>query len=125
MNTAKFVQWIKRLQGADERVKRRWLIAGTTAVMVVVIGLWVGYMNAVVKPLASPAVSADKEIVSADRQIGDTAPEEPKENIITAFVRGVRVIALWIGRNVSYAAQGAQKVIQNLGLGGKEYTLQN
>ncbi len=105
-------------------MKRRWLIAGTTAVMVIVIGLWAGYMNTVVKPLASPVAPADGEVVSADRQ-GAAVPEEPKESVITAFVRGVRVIASWVGRNVSYAAQGVRKVVQSLGLGGKEYTLQN
>ncbi len=40
-----FKKFIKKIQNSDENIKKRWLIASSAITMVLVIGLWLIYMN--------------------------------------------------------------------------------
>lgn len=49
--------FIKNLQRKEESIRRRWLYLGTTIVALVVVILWVGYLNFKLEPIkaAEPA----------------------------------------------------------------------
>lgn len=54
---AKTRGFIRRLQRSDSRTKKRYLYGVSAALMVIVIGLWLAYLN-VVLPQAAPEVTA-------------------------------------------------------------------
>ena len=43
-------QFFEDIRNSDEAIRKRWLIALSGASMVIVIALWVGYLNLVVQP---------------------------------------------------------------------------
>ncbi len=53
------IEFIKKLRGADDTVKRRWLILASAGMMIVVIFLWLQYFNTLVQPGNTP-VSAEE-----------------------------------------------------------------
>ena len=40
--------WLHRLQGLDDGVKQKIMIAATVVIMIIVVWLWVAYFNTVV-----------------------------------------------------------------------------
>jgi len=43
---------IKKLQRAPDNVKKRWLIGGSAVFMILILGLWLVYVNKTLPPLA-------------------------------------------------------------------------
>ena len=41
---------LKEIQTSDQKTKRRWLVIMTALVMVIVISLWLVYLNQIVRP---------------------------------------------------------------------------
>ena len=39
------MDFLEKLQSADETTKKRWLVASTSVIMVVVVALWLAYFN--------------------------------------------------------------------------------
>jgi hypothetical protein len=46
--------FLERLQSADEAKKRRWMIASTVIVMVIVIYVWLAYFNNLIAGMSEP-----------------------------------------------------------------------
>ncbi len=40
-----FKKFIKKIQNSDENIKKKWLIVSSTISIILVIGLWLVYMN--------------------------------------------------------------------------------
>ncbi len=55
--------FFERLQSADERTKKRWLIAVTAIVMVAVVYIWLGYFNGIVSGGARSEIVPPSESV--------------------------------------------------------------
>ena len=45
---------VARIQESDDRIKKRWVIGSSAATMLVVIGLWLMYMNFMIKNVNQP-----------------------------------------------------------------------
>jgi hypothetical protein len=70
---------IKNIRRSDKKTKRNWLVLSTTITMVLVICLWVWYIN-----LALPSVSNLNEDVETKKSFN--LP------IVSVFMEGIRVI---------------------------------
>lgn len=55
---SKTKEFIKDLQGRDEKTKRTYLIAASSVSMIIVILLWIAYLNLTVPPAQTAAVEA-------------------------------------------------------------------
>jgi hypothetical protein len=40
---------LRRIQNSDEAIKKRWLVGATAISMILIIGLWLGYVNSTIK----------------------------------------------------------------------------
>lgn len=51
-------KFIEKLQNADEARKKRWLIGLSAAAMILIVGLWVIYLNFVLDKIGEPKQEA-------------------------------------------------------------------
>ena len=49
-----FRKFLEKLQSADDRTKKRWMVGSTTVVIAIVIYIWIGYFNNLIFTLSSP-----------------------------------------------------------------------
>lgn len=45
-----FKNKLKEIQNSNQKTKRKWLVIMTALVMIIVIGLWLVYLNQIVRP---------------------------------------------------------------------------
>ena len=50
----KFYDFIEKLRGSEEHIKRRWLFLFSGISMVVIVFLWMKYFNSLVQPIRAP-----------------------------------------------------------------------
>ncbi len=104
------LRYVRKLQRSDEAVKKRWLIGGAAATMVVLILLWVVYLNIVLPPVTQ---------VQVEEEIGPTALIYKKESPFSVFIRGAGVVTSRFGNFVSGAVDTLRDVI-----GGREFSFE-
>lgn len=73
---------IKKIRRSDQKTKRNWLIVSTAIMMLLVIGLWVWYMDFNIRHIPN----SNDEVVESNNVSQD------KTSIISIFVRGYNVI---------------------------------
>ncbi|MCL4404321.1 hypothetical protein M1432_03185 [Patescibacteria group bacterium] len=104
--------FIKRLQRSNERTKRRYVYGASAALMVVVVVLWLLYLN-ITLPTAVPGIATS----TAETSASETAPTG--QSFFGTLGRGAAIV--WgevakgvgnIGGLVGGAWQGFQKQIQ-------------
>jgi hypothetical protein len=78
-------QFIKKLQESDEATKRRWLIASTVIVMVIVIFVWFKYFNAIIQFGGGSASAAEAPHASFWETMGRGVA-----NVAGAIMNGIR-----------------------------------
>ncbi len=105
---------IRRLQRSDDKTKKRYVYGASAALMIVVIGIWLFYLNATLPQAAPAAVTSTAPVAAAESGAAGTSP-----SIWSTFGRGFNLV--WedlggavgnIGNTVSGAWQEFQKQIQ-------------
>ena len=85
---------IKKIRRSDERTKRNWLIGSTVIMMIVVITLWVGYLNLTLPGIA-PSETSTSTVVT---QVQET---DKSDSVFSVFARGFRITIKSISKNFS------------------------
>ncbi len=98
-------QHVRRIQYSDDRTKRRWLAGITAVVMVMVVVLWVVYLN-----IAVPAIVGSEVVVQADTQKSDNGDD----SLLTTFTRGVSVLVNQVGQAFSNMWQAIAGVVTSV-----------
>lgn len=80
----KFKQKLKKIRRSDEATKRNWLIGSTIVAMIIVITLWVGYLNLTVPDMAPAKSSEETPAEKVETSDGE-------DSIFSVFSRGFRV----------------------------------
>ncbi len=84
---SKTIDLISRIQAADEATKKAWLIGATSLAMLIVISVWVVYIN--------------HSIVSIDQDQSGIAAQSDNTSFATTFSAGFTILKSQIGSNVS------------------------
>lgn len=82
------INFIRKLQQAEEAVRRRWLYLGTAVSVVLVVGLWLGYLGLTVPALQSAAGLPVKEPASFWSTLGaglQEIKEQTREGLANSF----------------------------------------
>ncbi len=77
---------IRKIRRSDQKTKRNWLILSTAVATILIIGLWVWYINFTVSGISGINKEAN------DSEVGNIESEPNKSGVINIFVRGFVVI---------------------------------
>lgn len=91
---------LKQIQESDEATKKKWLIIMTAAAMVIVIGLWLVYINYSIK-------SVDNDIAEINLEKSETA-------FLEVFKKGLSVVGSSVKekiKNFGYGIMGREMII--------------
>ena len=99
-------EFINKVRGSDESVKRRWLIVLSGSTMLLVVFLWVLYFN-IALPEVSPPVAADQ---SPAHKQGSTVEQNNKlGNLKRTLAAGFSVIKEKLGRKNSIIIDNTER----------------
>ncbi|HMB17550.1 MAG TPA: hypothetical protein VKO61_01420 [Candidatus Paceibacterota bacterium] len=113
---------IKKIRRSDRKTKRNWLIGSTIIAMIIVISIWVGYLNLTVPEINSldPAVSSTTT--------ENIAQEEGSDSPLSVFSRGFKITSQSISKSVESLVAKTKNFISNTKdkfNNVKEYTPEN
>jgi hypothetical protein len=106
--------FIRRLQRSDDKTKKMYVYSASALLMIVIIGLWLFYLNAILPQTTPPNANSTALVAPAESGAAETSP-----SIWSTFGRGLNLV--WedlggamgnIGNTVSGAWQEFQKQIQ-------------
>ena len=96
---------IKRIRRSDERTKRNWLLGSTFVAMIIVITLWIGYIQLTLPQVSSPTNATTTAPVEEEI--------EKSDSIFSVFSRGLKVTYQSISKNFSGAIDKVSNIIKN------------
>lgn len=91
---------LKRIQESDEATKKKWLVAMSAISMIIVIGLWLAYMNYSIK--------------TVDKNLAETKMEKSETDFWEVFKKGLSVIGNSAKdkiKNFGYRIMGGETII--------------
>jgi len=107
--------FLEELQKMDEATKKRVIVIGTVIIMVIVVGIWVVYLNGIVMtPIASNASAGDAvtttdataTVPAAPAPVAQSAPEEgPGANFWSGIASSFASIGNLFNRSADYSIQ--------------------
>lgn len=105
------IEKIKRIQRADEKTKKRWLIGLTASAMILIIGLWLIFLNNFSLPTIAPV--ADSPTTSSVAAAQPARPAGGKEDSIwQTFKRGLNEIIQNAKDQISAAKNSLEEQLQ-------------
>lgn len=96
----KLLNKLKQIQESDETTKKKWLIIMTVAAMIIVISLWLVYINYSIK--------------SVDNGVGAINLEKSETDFLEVFKKGLGVVGNSVKekiKNFGYKIMGGKTVI--------------
>ncbi|SRR6056297_1189311 len=97
---------IRKIRHSDQKTKRNWLILSTTIAMILIIGLWVWYINFTVSGISD----INKESNSSENNDVETGIDKPEA--VNVFIRGFVVIKNAITQKIKRASSEVKFLIQ-------------
>ena len=109
--------YFEKLKNADERTKRRFVAIASGLSMVVVIFLWVVYLNLTLPALTRGGTTGDT--ATSDTSIAspsvEAAPETPDNSFLGILARGLRVIGSGAGKQIETIKEDAIQQFSKIG----------
>ena len=106
--------YFEKIKNADERTKRRFVAIASSLTMVVVIFLWVVYLNLTLPALTKSGDTAGNDTSVASSSVGIT-PAEPDSSFLGILARGLRVIGSGAGRQIEVIKEDAIQQFSKIG----------
>ncbi len=99
--TSKLRSFIRELQRSDDQRKHRWLVGTSAVSMVIVVGLWVIFLNVSVPTVSSGVATASGTVHSVP---GDETTS-PQDSFGAVLGRGFSIVTDTLGRTLGTAGQ--------------------
>lgn len=97
---------IKEIQRSDQKIKRRWLIGSTAVVMVIIVFLWIGYLNFTV-----PEVSQNRDVI--ENQVETVEEPQKSDSIFSVFSRGFKITIRSVSETFGRITDKVSKIISS------------
>lgn len=109
--------YFEKLKSADERTKRRFVAIASSLTMVVVIFLWVVYLNLTLPALTKTRDAGDT--TGGDASIASSsvaaAPTEPDSSFLGILARGLKVLGNGAGKQIETIKEDAIQQFSKIG----------
>lgn len=102
---------IREIRRSDRKTKRNWLVGSTVIAMIVIVVLWVIYLNVTVKKIkiAREEESGEEVVIEEKEDVGD-------ESVFSVFARGLKET----GHSVSETFRKASEKVSGIFSGARD-----
>jgi len=104
-------QFIRKLQRSDEKTKKQWFLGTTSVIMVLVLLLWVVYLNLTIPSVAGPVISTSTPSLAFKPEL---KRENVEPSIFETFAKGVSVIGNDLKQKYEVFSEAVTKSLNSL-----------
>lgn len=116
-NISKTKDFIKKLQEKEEKTKRVYLIAASSVSMIVIIALWIAYLNLTIPPAETAGVEASTTPTTTINYLPQQTPQPSGNSFFTTLGRGFSAVYSGAAGGAGNAFGQINDFFSNLGSG--------